>query len=452
MLRFRYLIDRKLRGASELKFMRRMKFIFNLNKSRVYALIIMQFMLQFIAGQDTFYEDRIYQPGIKSLQLHRLGWDLSYPVIELNSMDRLILSFDDLCDQVKNYSWTLEHCNADWYPSGLAAAEYMSGFAQQPIQDYSLSFNTYMDYINYSVSFPNEDVSILISGNYVIKVFEDHDESNPVLVRRFSVSESTASITGDASQPVINQYRDDGHQVSFKVNLGSLSISDPYSEIKVAIQQNNRWNMSIRKLKPLFVRENELDYTHQSGNIFKAGNEYRYIDIKSMRYMAEMVKKIDYQPPYYHVYLYPDATRERGPYFYREDLNGRFYIEVQEGVNRDTEADYVYVHFSLPMEAPLVHGEVYVSGALNNWEFNDVNRMQYNLDTKAYELDLLLKQGYYNYEYVYIMENSRFPDAAYLEGSFFEAENDYLVYVYISTITSRYDRLVAWQILNSVRK
>ena len=428
------------------------KFIFNLNKSGLIALLFLQLILPVLQGQEAFYEDKIYRPGIKSLQLHRAGWDLSYPVIELNSQDRLSLSFDDLTDQVRNYSYTLEHCDADWHPSGLPVEEYMSGFAQQPVQDYSLSFNTYVNYIHYRVSFPNDDISILLSGNYVIKVFEDFDESKLVLVRRFSVSESVAHVSGSASQSVMNEYRDDGHQINFKVNLGSLSIHDPYSEIKVAIQQNNRWNMSIRNLQPLFVRENELDYTHQSGNIFKAGNEYRYFNIKSMRYMAEMVQNIDYQPPHYHVYLYPDAPRDNGRYFYREDLNGRFYIEVQEGVNRDTEADYVHVHFSLPMEAPLVHGELYVSGALNNWECNDVNRMQYNLGSKAYELDLMLKQGYYNYEYVYIMEDSRFPDATYLEGSYYEAENDYLVYVYLSTNTSRYDRLIAWQILNSVRK
>jgi hypothetical protein len=171
-----------------------------------------------------------------------------------------------------------------------------------------------------------------------------------------------------------------------------------------------------------------------------------------MRYMAEMIQDIDYRPPHYHVMLYPDAPRNNGQYFYTKDLNGRFYIEVQEGVNRDTESDYVHVHFSLPLDAPVVDGDIYVSGALNNWEYNDINRMSYNFGKKAYELDLLLKQGYYNYEYVYMMEDSRFPDATYLEGSYYEAENDYLVYVYLSTTTSRYDRLIGYQILNSVRK
>lgn len=417
------------------------------------TLALMQ--LAFLAGlygQEDFYEDRIYCPEIKSAQLHREGWDLSYPIIELNSPDRLSLSFDELTNQVKNYSYTIEHCDADWYPSGLAPEEYMSGFTSQPIQDYALSFNTYVNYVHYRINLPNEDLRILLSGNYVLKVFEDYNENDPVLVRRFSVSESLASVTGNASRPVMDPYRDDGHQVSFRVLLGSLSVDDPYSEIKVAIQQNNRWNMCIRKLKPLFVRESELDYDHQSENIFKAGNEYRYFDIKSMRYMAEMVQNIEYRPPYYHVFLYPDVPRNNGRYFYRQDLNGRFYIEVQEGVNRETEADYVHVHFTLSMDAPVVDGNIYVSGALNNWEFNDINRMQYNFEKKAYELDMLLKQGVYNYEYAFIREDSRFPDATYLEGSYYEAENDYVVYVYYSANTSRYDRLIAYQILNSVRQ
>ena len=429
-----------------------MKFIFNLNKSPLKTVLILLAIPALLCGQETFFEDKIYQPNIKTVQLHRAGWDLTYPLMELNSADQLSLSFDDLCNEVKNYSYTIVHCDADWYPSGLSVEEYMSGFAHQAIHDYSLSFNTYVNYVHYRLKLPNEDVKILISGNYVIKVFEDFDENKLILVRRFSVSESLASITGNASRPVMDPYRDDGHQVSFKVYLGSLSIYDPYSEIKVAIQQNNRWNMCIRTLKPLFVRENELDYNYQSENIFKAGNEYRYFDIKSMRYMAEMVQNIEYKAPHHHVYLYPDHPRNNGRYFYREDLNGRFFIEVQEGVNRDTESDYVHVHFTLRLEFPIVDGYLYVSGSLNNWEYNEINRMEYNFDKKAYELNLLLKQGYYNYEYVHIRENSRFPDATYLEGRYYETENDYVVYVYLATNTSRYDRLIAYQILNSIRK
>jgi hypothetical protein len=425
---------------------------FNPNKNKFYLFISLLFLGLSLHSQEDFYSDKIYTENIRTVQLHRSGWDLSYPIIELGGPERLSLSFDELSKQVKNYSWTIEHCDADWYPSGLVPDEYIRGFAHQPFQDYSLSFNTYVDYVHYRVDFPNEDLEILISGNYVIKVFEDYNEENLVLVRRFSVSESLASVSGRASRPLTDPYRLDGQQVNFMVNLGSVTVNDPYSEIKVAIQQNNRWNMSIRKLKPLFVRGRELDYKHTSENTFKAGNEYRRLDIKSMRYMAEMVQNIDYQPPRYHVFLYSDQPRDNGRYFYNEDLNGRYYIEVQEGRNRDTESDYVHVHFSLPMEVPFVDGEVYVSGALNNWEHNELNRMSYNYLNKAYELNLLLKQGYYNYEYAFIREDSKFPDATFLEGSYYETENDYVVYVYLSENTARYDRLIAFQVFNSLRQ
>jgi len=404
-----------------------------------------------VTAQDEFLTDKVYKSSIKTVQFHREGWDMTYPIIELNGTDRLELSFDDLSDQIGNYSYSLQHCDADWRPSRMVPDEYMEGFAENPLQDYALSFNTTVSYVHYELVLPNEEVRIRVSGNYVLKVFEDYDPNKFVLTKRFSVAESLSSINGRAARPTHVPYRDEDHQVSFHVNLGSVSVNDPYSEIKVAIQQNNRWNMAIRSLKPLFVRGNILDYSYQEDNVFKAGNEYRYFDIKSMRYQSQFIQSIDYQVPNYHVFLYPDQARDRRPYFFHEDLNGRYYIEVQEGVDREIESDYVYVHFTLPLDVPLKDGDLYISGALANWNYTTENKMVYNFDKKAYELEMLLKQGYYNYEYALVREGSLFPDATFVEGSHYETENDYVVYVYLSTTTSRYDRLTGYQFLNSVR-
>ena len=60
-----------------------------------------------------------------------------------------------------------------------------------------------------------------------LKIFEDFDETNLMLTHRFSVSEPLVSIEGWAGQPVADPYHDDGHQISFKVFLGSVSINDP---------------------------------------------------------------------------------------------------------------------------------------------------------------------------------------------------------------------------------
>lgn len=404
-----------------------------------------------IAAQEEFLTDRIYKSAIRTVQFHREGWDLTYPIIELNGTDRLELSFDELTDRVGNYYYTLEHCDADWLRSGIPPGEYMSGFPENPLNDYSLSFNTTTNYIHYKLILPNEETGMLISGNYILRIFEDYDRENTVLTKRFAVAEPLVSIEGRAARPSQDPYRNEGHQVTFEVNLGSVRVNDPYSEIRVVIQQNNRWNMAIQNLKPLFNRGNILDYSYMEDNIFKAGNEYRYFDTKSIRYQSQYIKAIEYQAPDYHVYLFPDRLRNGEPYFFHEDLNGRYYIDVQEGVKRETESDYVYVHFNLPCEVPLADGKLYVSGALNNWECNAQNRMEYNFGQKAYEAAILLKQGYYNYEYAFVRNGSVFPDATFIEGSFYETENDYVIYIYLRTTTSRYDRLIGYQFLNSAR-
>lgn len=133
-------------------------------------------------------------------------------------------------------------------------------------------------------------------------------------------------------------------------------------------------------------------------------------------------------------------------------MNGKYVVESQDQEVRDydTECDYVFVHFSLPLESPLLGGSVNVFGGLTQWNANKGNEMTYNFDTSQYELTLLLKQGYYNYMYVYVPQGSKVADHVNLEGSFWEAENDYQIFVYYRDIAGRYDRLVGYRQLNSV--
>ena len=157
-------------------------------------------------------------------------------------------------------------------------------------------------------------------------------------------------------------------------------------------------------------------------------------------------------PPYHHVILKKDEVRRFKVYFYEQDINGKYYIEVQEGENNDTESDYAYVYFTLPYEAPLIDGNIYVFGALSDWSFNNSNKMIYDLEEKAYKLKMLLKQGYYNYKYVYVKDGENKADHTFIEGSHYETENKYSVYIYYHPINKRYDRLVGVGIGNSTIK
>jgi len=399
------------------------------------------------------YSNHIFSEKIKTVQLYKDGWNLSYPVMKLNSAEKLILNFDLLGDNIENYYYTFIHCDKDWNRSDIFTTDYLEGFAENPIEDYKPSFNTTVNYIHYRVSFPNDRVKISLSGNYILMVYPMNEPENPAITQRFLVTEDMAEINISAHRPRMTADLNTGQQIDFNVIIRNIRINDPYRDVFALVLQIGRWNNAKKNLKPEFFSSNELKYSPLSDkNVFQGGNEFRYFDIRSIRYQSQYVRKIDYLMGNYHIYLAPSENREFRPYFYWEDFNGKYYIAVQEEKNPDTDADYLYVYFNLPSREYIEGGRMYVSGALNDWEFNSNNVMTYNRDAGAYECIMLLKQGWYNYEYVFRPDGSAETVATRFEGSHYETENDYTVLVYYRNPRERYDRLLGSQTVNTLNR
>jgi hypothetical protein len=404
-----------------------------------------------IAQENNFiFGNRIYSDDIKTVLFHKEGWELSDPIIELNGGTKLQFSFDELGNQPQTYNYTIIHCNAGWESSGLTDYEYIGGFPDAQIKDYYYSFNTTYDYVHYVLRLPNDEMSPKLSGNYILRVYRDFDRENKVLDRRFYVVEDAIEINAVIKRPGNVEFRNTGQEIDFKILHKGFRINDPYSDVQVVLMQNGRTDNVIAGLKPLFTGNNELDYSYDYENIFPGGNEFRYFDIKSLRYQAEYVASIRFEKPYYHVMLSPGEDKAFKPYYFINDLNGRYYVDVQEGRDKHIEADYVFVHFSLPVEAPLAGEEVYVFGALTDWNLLEPNRMNYNFEKHAYELVLLLKQGYYNFMYAKAAKGSTQAEIGYFEGNHYETENDYSIFVYYSDITLRYQKLIGFNKSNTL--
>jgi hypothetical protein len=401
------------------------------------------------ATSQPVYDDYTYGDNIKTVQMHVKGWEMSYPVIELGSQDELIFSFDDLDGDVKNYQYSIILCNADWTPSSLFQADYLDGFFENQLDNYRLSFNTFIPYTHYSLSIPNFDVSLKLSGNYIIKVYKDFDPEKPVLTRRFMISEPRVSIDARVHLPQMAIHQNSAQQLTMNIYHQDLVVNDPYSEIFVRVMQNGRKDTEITSLKPTFIRPGEIVYEHEQKMIFSGGNEFRNFDTKSLRYLTESLKNIDFSGGFNHIELHPSQSRQFTRYFSQHDINGRYLIRNEEGRNHSIDADYVMVYFTLPWELPVDNGNVYVLGALSDWNFYSYNEMIYNHESRAYELSMLLKQGYYNYHYVYRQDGIPVADATLFEGNFFETENDYFIMVYHRPPGSRYDRLVGTRQVNS---
>jgi hypothetical protein len=420
----------------------------------IFYLLLTSLGISFADQPDSvLYSNHIFDARIKTVQLFKEGWNLSYPIIKLNSDEKLVFSFDLLGDQPETYYYKIIHCDKDWNRSDIFPNDYQTGYEENPIEDYASSFNTTVNYIHYKLLLPNDRVSIKLSGNYIIMIYPADKTDMTAITQRFIVTEDAVKVSVTAHRPQMTKENNTHQQVDFVVNYTGLALNDPYRNVTAFILQNGRWDNAKRNLKPDFYGDNELKYNSLSDkNIFRGGNEYRYFDIKSIRYQSEYVKRIDYLFPNYNVYLQPSENREFKPYFYWQDFNGKYYIAFQEGHKPNTEGDYVNVYFTLPSDQEISGGKIYVSGGLDNWSFDKNNLMTYNIVNKAYECNMLLKQGWYNYEYVFLKEGETNGTASLFEGSHYETENDYVVLIYYRNPRDRYDRVIGTVTANTLNK
>jgi hypothetical protein len=396
--------------------------------------------------------NRVYDSQIRTVLLYKDGFEMSVPVMNLSAGEHLKLSFDDLDPDLKRFRYTIRHCEADWTTSSeLMITDYINGFQDDAINDFAYSFNTTTSYTHYSLVFPTSNLRPKLSGNYILIVYLD-DPANVILTWRFMAVEVTAmSVAGNAHQANNVTDRFSKQQVDFTLEYNGMTINDPNREVKIVVTQNDRWDNAVRGLTPRFVRGASLDYTDLPQCLFNGGNEFRAFDIKSLLYQSERIGKIEYDKSGYQVYLLDDLLRTYKNYASDKEINGRKLIKNEEHAqNSDIEADYAFVHFFLPFAMPMSSGKIYILGAVTDWQLNDSSRMDYNFQRKGYEKTLQVKQGYYNYLYVFKDNRTNKFDESLVEGNHWETENEYTVWVYYHPTGTQYDRLIAVQDFNTI--
>ncbi len=395
------------------------------------------------------YGDFVYQNNIKSVLFNRKNWELSPPIIEMNSLEKLVLRFDDMDADFKNYAYTIVHCNAMWKPSDLQQYEYIEGFYEDRIEDYSFSINTRVPYTHYHLEIPNPNMKPLISGNYILKIFVDGDPDDVVLTQRFMVFERHLTANAEVKQATNLKHRKTHQEIDFTINTSGYNVSNPYRDLRVVITQNGRWDNAIYDLQPRLVQGNELIYDYEDENLFRGVNEFRSFDIKSLRYRSLNVNSITTGRNGWLVELLNDQSRQFLQYTSREDINGQFLIKTEDYDNDFLESDYAYVDFFLALSKPISEGNVYVMGDLTDWNFTDLNKMKYNYQRSGYELTLLLKQGFYDYMYGFLEDGKETADLTQFEGSHSFTENNYSIYIYHRKPGDFFDSLVGVTHINS---
>jgi hypothetical protein len=387
------------------------------------------------------YKNTVYLPQVKTVQCYNSKKEQSMPVITLKTNEQLVFSFDDLDGGTKNYSYTIEHCRSDWKSSGLSTIDYLNGFSDDRINDYSYSSNTQQKFTHYELKLPNEQVSPKISGNYLLKVYLDNDVNKPVVSQRFYVLDNQVNVGIEVLPSTQVALRSTNQKVNFSI-FHSTAIQNPFTDIKAVVIQNGVQETSVTNSKPTAIKPGVLVYNDPQQNDFKGGNEFRKFDTRSIRYKTEHVHEIN-RDTSIQVVLFPDLPGS-GKYASEFDENGKFFIRNQDGRDENTDSDYANVLFSLNADAPSGKGDVYVVGGFNNYSTDESSKMTYDGSKHSYYTTLKLKQGLYDYKYFWKDALTGQIDDTVFEGSFFEADNQYQVFVYFKKPGSRWEELIGY--------
>ena len=394
------------------------------------------------------YRTQVFREDIRSLEIKVEDELISTPVIELNGDRKIEISFDAMHRASERFAYSVIHCNADWKKSDLIPIEYMKGFQRMAIDDYANAIGTTTHYTNFRLLLPNDDLQLLVSGNYAIQVVDEDSPDRIAFTACFSVVEPLVEIQASVTGNTVIDFNKEHQQVDFDIIPKNINISYPQNDLKIFVYQNNNLD-DIRTNIPLSMISNrQIQYRRLRDLIFEAGNEYRRIEFQTHRYNGMGVEAIAFYNPYYHVTLYRDQKRNKKTYLYDQDQNGRFFIRCSGCNDHDTESDYYVVHFSLTSE-PMPNGKMHLYGDFFNANLDVQSQMDYNNETGAFEKAVLLKTGLYNYQYVFMEDGESKPSFKWTEGNFFETENEYNILVYYRPVGARFDRFIGYKNISS---
>ena len=385
--------------------------------------------------------NEILDKNIASLQVVANNDWLSLPIITLNSNDFVNISFDDLTHEYHRYCYKIEHCEAYWQTSSaLFESDYIDGFASgNTIDDVQESTNTVQLYTHYNISFPNNKCRPKISGNYRVTIYDENDEKHVVCRAYFMIVEPSMAVQLNVTTNTDIDINGKHQQVEMAIDYGNNIVSNPQTQIKTVVMQNSRWDNAVINAHPQYIKANGLQWIHCKDFIFDGGNEYRKFETLDVTHTTMGLESINWDGHNYHAWIWTDEPRPS--YIYDKDANGAFLIRNSDNIDNDVNSDYIITHFRL--KSPQIPHPIYINGFFTNDRFLPQYEMKWNEKNQQYEGELLLKQGYYSYQYLMMKPEGKLKPVP-SEGNFYQTENTYQALIYFKANGDRTDRLVGY--------
>ena len=400
-----------------------------MNKS---SITILLFLLIFSKNFSQFYE---FPENIFSAKI--TGSNLNYPVFNLK--DKIFFSFDDLNIKKSSYYYKINHFDFEWKHSKALKSEYIDGYDDNLIETFDNSYNTLIDYTNYQISIPNENLKLKISGNYSISI---HNENGDFLFeKKFSVLNKMISTNIKIKRSTDLKKIDSHQNIDISVTCDNCNkFIGNSSDLKLVILKNNNWNDYKVIERPDYFLNNTLIFKDIS---FEGGNEFLNFDNSKINSTNIKVYKTELND-FYETYLRTDIDRTNSIYQYNPDINGSFVINNNFNIP-EIENDYTLVKFSLKPERIDEKNRVFIIGEFNDYKITDKYELKLNDD--IYNGEFKFKQGFYNYKYLSVLPGNKVKKYA---GNFWETQNIYNALLYQKKLTEKYYKLISISEISSV--
>lgn len=385
----------------------------------------------------------IFSEQVKSLQVVVNGNWMAMPVMRLGTNDRLYIGFDELSHNYHRFKYRIEHLEIDGSISEeIFESDYLEGFNDVLIDDYVQSINTNVLYTHYSIELPNRMCRLKMSGNYKLSILDDDNDDERVLEAFFYVTEPLMNIGLSVDTNTDIDYNGSHQQVSMKLLYNNVRVTNPEQQIYTVVWQNgiNDVQKKRENVSPNIKNERGLEWSHHRELIFEAGNEFRKFEMLDNDRPSLGIDRIRWDGQLFNAWLFTDEPRPN--YLTDVDADGAFIIRNSDNSEIDYTCDYVNIHFTLKSPAsdfcPTLNGA---------WT-TDKDKKKYNMtwdeETQQWNATLLLKQGYYSYEYLLPNAQGQLANLP-SEGNFFQTENRYQAMAYYKGTGERTWRLVAFQ-------
>ncbi len=407
-------------------------------------MLVLFYLTPFV-GHAQVYQHEIFNPEIKSVTIHPIGDPFAMPFIP--QYGALMVEFDDIGEYIRDLEYTIIHCNRDWTPSNISIYEYLDGFDNSTLSDFSSSRGTYTDYMHYRMILPNNDIKWKISGNFILKIWDRDNQDEVLMHLRFVVYETNVNFTyADIFRSTRQGFFDSHHELSFAVGIKNIGLDDPMNSVSASVIQNQNWNTIIDSIRPRRVFREQLFFDQHNSVVFPAMREYRLADLRTVYSRGFRIHEIAAYSDGINVTMETDELRGYEIKFGSDnDINGAFAITNSDQLNDDWEVEYVHVLFSLHYFNAPPDADVHVLGAFNNFSADSTSLMAFDEINSLFYKEVMLKQGVYDYSYAVKMPGEPL-DYSQTEGFDNRANNRYHVVLYYRPFHGTYDRVIAYGI------